>query len=123
MGNESSEESSIKRIDKPWGYEELLLEKDGFGFKRLVLKPDVVSSFHFHNEKNEIFYIDKGQTKIRFEDGSEKDYKQGEFLYLPKGTKHQIINTGVENLEILEFGYPYKTEDVVRVEDPWEGKR
>lgn len=122
MGNNTSPKISVKKIEKPWGYEELLFEGDGFGFKRLVFYPEKTSSYHYHKEKNEIFYIEKGSVNLRFEN-SEKNLKQGEFVYLKKGTKHQIKNTGTENLEILEFGYPYSTKDVIRVEDPWKGIR
>ena len=118
MEQDTNTENLVKKTDKPWGYEELLLDKDSFGFKRLVLFSGKMSSYHYHNNKNEIFYVDAGSARIRLEN-EEKTLLKGEYLYLPKGTVHQILNDQQENLVILEFGHPQDDTDVVRVEDPW----
>jgi len=57
-----------KHTEKPWGFEDLLLDVDGYGFKRLVIRPGKMSSYHYHNAKNEIFYVSKGQAKIRLKE-------------------------------------------------------
>lgn len=109
-------------IRKPWGYEDHVLIKDGFCVKRLVLNKGKMSSFHLHNMKSEIFFIRRGSATIRFKNSAQV-YKKGQFLYLPKGTLHQIINIGKSPLEIVEFSYPYSSADVIRKEDPWEKLR
>lgn len=114
---------NINIIEKPWGYEELLLSENGYGFKKIVINRKKFSSYHMHDEKSEIFYILKGSAKIRFEN-SEKFLKKNEFIFIPKATLHQIINNSpLKILEILEFGYPYESADVIRIEDPWAAKR
>ena len=107
-----------KHTPKPWGHEDLLLDVDNYGFKRLIIKPGKMSSYHYHNAKNEIFYVAHGQATIRLKEG-EKILNPGDWLYLPNNTVHQINSTGTEDLEILEFGHPQDDLDVIRVEDPW----
>ena len=112
----------LKKTEKPWGYEELLLDKDGLGFKRLVVNPGKMTSKHYHNHKNEVFYVEQGSARVELKNDT-KELKKGEFMYLPRETIHQTFSTGTEELVILEFGSPQDDTDVVRVEDPWKGKR
>ena len=106
-------------IDKPWGREEMLLEDSQIGVKHLIVSPGKMTSYHFHEKKNEVFYVLKGKVKLRLKD-SEKVLNTGEYIYLPNHTEHQIINDFDEELTILEFGIPHDNSDVVRVEDPWK---
>ena len=117
MGSETSKRD-IKLTDKPWGHEELLLTEGTLGFKKLVIAPGKSTSYQYHNQKNELFYVESGSATMRLEDG-EKVLNKGEYIYLKAGTKHQTINNGSEDVVILEFGNPHDDSDVVRVEDPW----
>ncbi len=112
----------VSLTEKPWGHEELLFEKDGLGMKRLVIKPKHKTSFHYHAQKNEIFYVESGKASIRFTSGK-KELKKGEFIYIPKKIVHQTYNSGPEKLSIIEFGNPQSNADVIRVEDPYAKKR
>ena len=119
MGSGKSTAGNKKSIiKKPWGYEDHVLIQDGFCVKRLVLRKGKMSSFHKHKNKSEVFFIRRGEARVRFKIGS-RTYKKGQFLYLAKGTLHQIINVGKSALEIVEFSYPYSSKDVFRIEDPW----
>ncbi|HIJ99040.1 TPA: cupin domain-containing protein [archaeon] len=119
MGSRKSKRSDKKVIiKKPWGFEDHVLIKDGFCVKRLVFWKGRMSSFHKHKKKGEVFFIRRGMVRVRFKIGA-RIYKKGQFLYLPKGTLHQIINVGKSTLEIIEFSYPYVSKDVFRFEDPW----
>ncbi|MDW8041175.1 MAG: hypothetical protein RMJ03_07185, partial [Nitrososphaerota archaeon] len=40
----------MKKVDKPWGYEEVLVNDGGYLVKRLVLKDE--TSTHYHNVRN-----------------------------------------------------------------------
>jgi len=50
----------IKRIEKVWGHEEVLVAGPLYTLKRLVIKPGFQSSLHYHQEKDETFYIEQG---------------------------------------------------------------
>lgn len=128
MGSKKSKRSAskgkqiISRTEKPWGHEELMLNQGIVGMKRMVLKPKHQTSYHYHNHKNEVFFIESGKAIVRFESGK-KELKKGEFVYIPKQTKHQTYNPGPAKLSILEFGSPHAETDVVRVEDPYAKTR
>ncbi len=127
MGSKKSKRSGsksqiISRTEKPWGHEELLLNQGTVGMKCMVLKPKQRTSYHFHNFKNEIFFVEAGKAKVRFESG-DKTIAKGEFVYIPKLTKHQTFNPGPGKLSILEFSSPHSETDVVRVEDPYAKTR
>ncbi len=121
-GSGSKGRKIISRTEKPWGHEELLLNQGTVGMKRMVLKPKQKTSYHFHNFKNEIFFVESGKAKVRFESG-DKTISKGEFVYIPKLTKHQTFNPGLGKLSILEFSSPHSETDVVRVEDPYAKTR
>jgi len=121
-GSASKNKQVISVTEKPWGHEELLLNQGAVGMKRMVLKPKQKTSYHFHNFKNEVFFVENGKAKVRFESG-EKIISKGEFVYIPKLTKHQTSNPGPGKLSILEFSSPHSETDVIRVEDPYSKTR
>lgn len=42
---------------------------------------------HHHNEKDEIFYLLRGNG-IFTQDGKSEDFKEGDVVYVPKGSRH-----------------------------------
>ena len=121
-GSSSKSRQIISRTEKPWGHEELLLNQGTIGIKRMVLKPKQKTSYHYHNIKNEVFFVESGRASVRFESGK-KELKKGEFVYIPKLTAHQTFNPGPGKLSIMEFSAPHSETDVVRVEDPYSKTR
>ena len=45
----------------------------------------------------------------------------GKYIYIPKGCKHQIINTGIENLIFSEvqLGEYFGEDDIIRYSDKY----
>jgi mannose-6-phosphate isomerase-like protein (cupin superfamily) len=56
--------------------------------KAAKLKGQLV--WHAHDAEDELFYIVKGSLRIEFEDGP-VDLKQGEFLTIPAGIRHNPV--------------------------------
>ena len=54
----------MKKIDKPWGYEELLEHNEYYVVKRLFLKEGHKCSLQFHKTKHETVYILFGTLKV-----------------------------------------------------------
>lgn len=52
------------------------------------LKGELV--WHAHDDQDELFYIVRGELRIEFETGL-VDLKQGDFLTVPKGVRHNPI--------------------------------
>lgn len=100
-----------------------LVERDGnkFYIKPVVADKDVENceaafvevpvgnyafGYHFHDQKEEIFYVVSGKGKLRTFNGN-KDVKTGDMLCFPTGEKgsHVLTNTSKdEPLVFIDFG-------------------
>jgi len=118
------------RIDKPWGYEDQVLmtqvdvgDRTGMlGIRRLVINGEEMTSYAYHEEQSDIMYLEKGNIVVRRE-GEMEDLEEGEAKVIRSGQKHQIQNIGSEVAEVLEISFPYRPEDITRIEDPYKGNR
>ncbi|MFB6180334.1 MAG: cupin domain-containing protein [Candidatus Nanohalobium sp.] len=118
------------RIDKPWGYEDQVLmtqmeigETTGMlGIRRLKINSDEMTSYSFHEEQTDIIYLQEGTVILKKEDGM-KELEKGNATVVRPGEKHQLQNIDSEVAEILEISFPYRPEDITRVEDPYQEKR
>lgn len=118
------------KIDKPWGYEDQVLmtqvdvgEKVGMlGMRRLVINTEEMTSYSYHEEQSDIIYLEEGQATVRIDDDYE-ELEEGKAKVIRSGQRHQIQNIGSEVAKVLEISFPYKPEDIKRVEDPYEEER
>lgn len=120
------------KIDKPWGYEEIVFTTDveskgeynSLGVKKIVINAEEMTSYHYHKRINEVLYVNKGNIELRTDD-SIKEVGEGDAFFVEKEVTHQIQNISNEVVEIIAVSYPFITEDGenVRVEDPYESKR
>jgi mannose-6-phosphate isomerase-like protein (cupin superfamily) len=118
------------RIDKPWGYEDQVLmtqlevgEKTGMlGMRKLVINGDEMTSYSYHENQTDIIYLQEGTVVVRLEDGM-KELEKGNALVIRAGQKHQLQNIDSEVAEVLEISFPYRPEDIERVEDPYKETR
>lgn len=102
-----------KRKDKPWGYERPVAEFQGVFLKELFLRKGSESSLHYHESKEELFYIVKGRIKVQL-DQEEEDLEPGDVLLISPGQRHQI--RPLEDTLILELG-TRMFGDVIRIKD------
>lgn len=118
------------RIEKPWGYEEQILvtqvDVDGnsgmLAIKRLVINADEMTSYATHSKQQDIIYLEDGAAVLRTEEGLQ-DLEKGNAVTVKPGDKHQIQNINSEVAEILEISFPYRPEDIERIEDPYDEER
>ncbi|QKQ98779.1 cupin domain-containing protein [Candidatus Nanohaloarchaea archaeon] len=118
------------RIEKPWGYEEHVLstqvdvgDKVGMlGIRRLVIDADEMTSYSYHEEQSDIIYLEEGNAQIRKEGGIQ-ELEKGNAIVIRSNEKHQIQNIDTQVAKILEISFPYKPEDLHRVEDPYAEAR
>jgi len=101
-----------KIVQKAWGHEEWIVNRQYCG-KKLVLKKGFRCSMHHHKNKDETFYITKGQVLIEV-DGKSKVMMPGDSILIMQLTKHRF--TGLEDSEIIEFSTHHEDEDSYRDE-------
>ena len=58
------------------------------------------SPLHYHNEREEWYYIIKGTAKVTL-DGVEHILNTGDFVKIQRKQKHQVFNAGTEPMEMM----------------------
>ena len=105
----------MRRIEKDWGYEEVLEENNDYVVKKLFMKAGHRCSKQYHEFKRETFYLVSGTMAFHTEDGimvvSAGYYKTIE--------PYEIHRMGaITDIVYLESSTPF-LEDVVRLEDDY----
>jgi len=66
-GEIKSGRSSAIKVDKGWGYELHIANDPAYCMKKLVFtKKDAQFSMHFHKDKKETWYVEKGKFRVDF---------------------------------------------------------
>ena len=108
-----------KEVKKAWG-KELIIENQDYCGKILVFNPNAKFSMHFHIEKDETWYVSKGNFTLNLIDtlNAERvslNLQQGDVFYVPTGLPHQLC-AGELGGEIFEVSKHHRDEDSYRVE-------
>jgi len=114
------------RVETPWGYKDQVLitqvdvggKRGMLGIHRIVINGEEMTSYSRHDEQADIIYLEKGEAVLRIE-GKMEELQKGEARVIRSGEKHQIQNINSEVAEILEISFPYKPEDIEKIEDPY----
>lgn len=111
--------STVKRVDKPWGHEELFALVDGkFCGKAIHVTAGHALSLQYHQQKEEVISVQSGQLRCEIglhEDSLEEfELNPGESIHLRPGTRHRV--TALVDTVMLEASTT-QLMDVVRLED------
>lgn len=102
----------IHRVQKEWGEEQWIVNKEYCG-KKLILKKNRRCSMHSHAKKDEVFYLQSGKVLLEI-DGKSHTMKAGDFVHVQTGLPHRF--TGLEDSEIIEFSTTHDEADSHRTE-------
>ena len=112
------EQSSHRKVYRPWGWYDSIESGKHFQVKRLYVNPGAKLSLQMHHKRAEHWVIVNGTaTAIIGEDVL--TLAEGESTYIPIGTTHSLENKSSEPLEIIEVqsGAYLDEDDIVRFED------
>ena len=103
---------------RPWGKFENLLDIDYCKVKTITIKPGQAPSYQYHFKREEVWVVVKGNGELKLDDQITSVYK-GKVIHIPLQAKHQIKNTGDEDLMFIEvqLGEYFGEDDIVRLED------
>jgi len=108
-----------KVVEKPWGKEIWIADEPEYGGKIIEIKKGYSTSVHYHKEKKETIYVDKGVLKVR--SGSHEFLvREGEGITIEPNTVHQLI--AVEDVRLIEVS-TQPLDERVRIEDPYANLR
>ena len=109
----------VKVVEKPWGKEIWIADEPEYGGKIIEIKKGYSTSVHYHREKKETIYVDKGTLKVR-SGPHEFVVREGEEITIEPYTVHQLI--AIEDVRLIEVSTQPLNERV-RIEDPYANLR
>jgi len=111
--------SSIKFVPKGWGFEKWIVNKEEYCGKLLYIGQGRKCSWHYHNLKDETFYIHSGSVKLLYSDNDNIELanlihlKKGDTFHIYPGLRHQM--EALEDTELFEFSTQHFDEDSIRL--------
>jgi mannose-6-phosphate isomerase len=112
------------RIDKPWGYEEILESNDDYLFKKLHMKKGHKCSLQYHDHKTETIFVLSGILKILVSNPETQEFNAmsitlipGQHLTIKRGFIHRMV--AEQDCTYLEASSPFPN-DVIRIEDDYD---
>ncbi|NQV09691.1 MAG: mannose-1-phosphate guanylyltransferase/mannose-6-phosphate isomerase [Cyanobacteria bacterium] len=114
----ASEGKAHRRIYRPWGHYDGVVEGERWQVKKILVKPGACLSLQMHHHRAEHWVVVKG-TAVVEKDGVEELLGENESTYIPLGSRHRLSNPGKIPVELIEVqSGPYLGEDdIVRFED------
>jgi mannose-6-phosphate isomerase len=115
--------STTTRVEKPWGYEDILERNQDFVIKRILLRAGNRSSLQVHERKREWVEVVSGTIELTI--GTDQDRLEtrvlspGDVYRVPPGTIHRVL--AVDDALILEICTP-GDDDIIRLDDDY-GRR
>jgi mannose-6-phosphate isomerase-like protein (cupin superfamily) len=108
----------MTKIQRPWGWYDIIDESDRYKVKSIEVNPGEKLSLQKHHHRAEHWVVVEG-TALTECDGKEKLLAENESTYIPVGSIHRLSNPGKIPLRIIEVqSGPYLGEDdIVRLED------
>ena len=120
----------MKKVLKPWGYEEIWAETDKYVGKILTIRPGERLSLQYHEKKEETIYVLEGVLKVWKSEG-EKDYitlMPGDTFHVKPGQIHRFGAPEGSALrlfgkymatKLIEVSTP-ELDDVIRIKDDYQ---
>lgn len=98
---------------KAWGIEQTIINTAEYCGKRFLVYVGRQSSLHYHKQKTETFYVERGALRLEHDD-STTILKPGDSITIPAGTHHRF--TGLHETIVFEFSTTHDDADVFRIE-------
>ena len=108
-----------ERVEKPWGWELIWAQAEGYVGKLLFVRAGQALSKQFHNVKDESWYFQEGRAQLELNAPGEaventEVVGPGAAFRLKPGTVHKL--TAIEDTLVIEVSTPH-LDDIVRLED------
>ncbi len=109
--------------NRPWGRFEILKDEDYYKSKILRVDPGQKISYQSHTKRSEHWVIVKGEAVVVLDD-KEHVLKQGDYIFIPRFSKHRILNHTQSVVELIEVqvGSYFGEDDIIRYQDDYGRK-
>src|SRR4051812_6470516 len=114
------EATEHRRIYRPWGHYEGLIQGDRFQVKKIQVRPGQKLSLQKHFHRAEHWVVVNGTAVVQ-RDAETILLRENESIYLPLGCIHRLENPGMIPLTLIEVqsGAYLGEDDIVRIEDTY----
>ena len=111
-------DESNQRVERPWGFFQVLMEKESTKVKLIRVMPNQKLSLQKHNFRSEKWFVVQGKAKVTRED-EQFTLELGDSINIEKKQIHSLENLESFPLEIIEIqtGDYLGEDDIVRLED------
>jgi mannose-6-phosphate isomerase-like protein (cupin superfamily) len=75
-----------------------------FGINAVVMPPGIESSFHYHADQEELYFVHSGELEIQFGDGTVHKLGPGGVARVAAATHRQTRNRGSEDVVYVIVG-------------------
>ena len=108
------------KVERPWGWYEVIDEGDRYKIKNIEVNPGERLSLQYHYHRSEHWVVVTGTAFVRVGD-TEKLLFQNESIYVPPTVKHRLSNPGRVPLRIVEVqcGTYLEEDDIIRLDDEY----
>lgn len=106
-------------FQRPWGFYKTTVMNEYFQSKIISVNPGGQLSLQSHIHREEYWIVAHGTGTVQLDD-SVTDVHCGSTVYIPKGCRHRITNTGETECLIItevQIGDYFGEDDIIRYED------
>jgi len=116
--NSNNDTVDINGEYRPWGYYEILEDKEDHKVKRITVYPGKRLSLQRHQRRQEHWYFLSGEGIVTL-DTVEVAVEAGKSVDINFSTVHRVSNTGSDDLRFIEVqrGDYFGEDDIERLED------
>jgi len=112
------EDTLDTKIERPWGFFQILLETSSTKLKLIKVMPKQKLSLQKHKFRSERWHVIKGRAKV-VRDNEKFTLELGDTIDIEKSQTHSLENIEDDPLEIVEIqtGEYLGEDDIIRLED------
>lgn len=104
------EKWQFDREERSWGHFDILKNYPGCKLKEIVVEPNHCLSYQRHEYRDELWLVRSGTGTAIIDNKCELLYT-GQYVHVPAGKWHQLINGGKTPLHIIEIQYGIKCDE------------
>jgi mannose-1-phosphate guanylyltransferase/mannose-6-phosphate isomerase len=95
-----------RRLHRPWGMHETIVDGENFCVNRMIIKPNMRLSLQRHQHRSEHWVVVSGAAEVEIIESKthvKKELRPNTSAYIPRGAMHRLTNIGTEILEVIEI--------------------
>lgn len=107
--------NEMNYVPKPWGYELWICNNEAYCGKKLFIKQGRHLSYHHHNVKDEVLYVESGKIIFTYDVDEEPmsiEMPAGYAFHVTPYVKHQM--RAIEDTMLIEFSTQHFDSDSYR---------